>query len=156
MNKKDTNVNKIDSLMVLSEISKLSEVLNRVSDKFYKKFQLTQLQFKTLCILYLNDNEGITLSNLGKKLDITKPSVTSLVDRMISGGLIERFPDKSDRRIIRAVITDKGREIVSNALPDNEAFSLSVLDFLTEEQKENLYELIIKIKQELIAKFLKD
>jgi len=45
---------------------------------------------------------------------------------------------------------------MKSVLPNNKAFEVSIADFLTEEEKENLYKITIKLKEELTQKFLKD
>jgi DNA-binding MarR family transcriptional regulator len=52
----------------------------------------------------------LTLGELAQRLACVRSNVTQLVDRLESDGLVRREPDPSDRRSIRAVITDTGRE----------------------------------------------
>ena len=42
-------------------------------------------------------------------------SVTSAVDRLVAQGYVERVRGDSDRRVVRAVLTDAGREAVEEA-----------------------------------------
>ncbi len=53
-----------------------------------------------------------TMSELSGTLRRSKPNMTALVDRLISDGLVRRSPDKSDRRVVRIAITQKGRRIM--------------------------------------------
>ncbi|SMB79609.1 MarR family transcriptional regulator, 2-MHQ and catechol-resistance regulon repressor [Desulfonispora thiosulfatigenes DSM 11270] len=163
MNKKDStetcqiqNLHNAKSIGLLMEISKTAEILNNINDKFYKKFKLTRVQFKALLFLYSCTSEGITLSSISEKMDITRPTTTSLIDRMVASGLAERVDNEDDRRSIRVIITDKGKEIMKEVLPDNEVFKSTILDFLTETEIETAYKLTMKIKQGLIKKYLKD
>ena len=139
------NLRKIDSLDLLAEISKAAELVDKVRDKFYRNFRLSRIQFKTLYFLYLVEEDGFTLSDLSEKLNITRPSVTTLIDRMEKAGLVKRSSNEGDRRSIKAVITDKGKEIMDDVLPNNEIFKLSILDFLSEEEKDVLHKLIMKV-----------
>ena len=50
------------------------------------------------------------ISEIGKRLYISKPNMTSLLDKLIAEGKVERIPDDRDRRIINIAITDKGKE----------------------------------------------
>ena len=59
----------------------------------------------------LVDSTGpLTLGELAQKLACVRSNVTQLVDRLESDGLVKREADPADRRSIRAVITDAGRE----------------------------------------------
>lgn len=50
----------------------------------------------------------LPISKVGDMLLISKPRMTLLVDKLTVAGLIERIPDKKDRRIIKIALTEKG------------------------------------------------
>jgi DNA-binding MarR family transcriptional regulator len=52
----------------------------------------------------------LPISDVGKRLYISKPYMTRLVDDLIAEELVERLPDAADRRIIRIQVTEKGRQ----------------------------------------------
>jgi DNA-binding MarR family transcriptional regulator len=52
----------------------------------------------------------LPISEVGKRLYISKPYMTRLVNDLIAEDLVERLPDTSDRRVINLRITSKGRE----------------------------------------------
>jgi DNA-binding MarR family transcriptional regulator len=54
-------------------------------------------------------NEPLPLGQLAERIACVKSNVTQLVDRLEADKLVRRVPDPSDRRSIRAEITDEGR-----------------------------------------------
>ncbi len=54
-------------------------------------------------------------SSLAKKLAISPPSVTVVVDGLVQRGAIERTPSSEDRRRISLAITDVGRSLLDRA-----------------------------------------
>jgi len=65
-------------------------------------------QFRLLTIL---ERDGpLPMSELGKKLFVSKPYMTLLVDRFLRDGYLERRPDTEDRRMIRVALTRQGAE----------------------------------------------
>lgn len=52
----------------------------------------------------------LTLGELAHRLACVRSNVTQLVDRLESDGLVRREADPRDRRSIRALITDSGRD----------------------------------------------
>lgn len=52
----------------------------------------------------------VSLGDLAEKLACVRSNVTQLVDRLETDGLVRREADPADRRSIRAVITDAGRD----------------------------------------------
>jgi DNA-binding MarR family transcriptional regulator len=55
--------------------------------------------------------EGITHSELARKLHVRPATVTNALKRMERAGLVERRPDQEDQRVSRVYLTDAGRSI---------------------------------------------
>jgi DNA-binding MarR family transcriptional regulator len=63
-------------------------------------------------MLYLKKKEALSMSDLGKMLYISKPNVTTLINKLIAKGLVVRFSDKEDRRIILIRLSSKGIQFI--------------------------------------------
>lgn len=50
-------------------------------------------------------------SELGKRLNIARPNMTTILDQLQGLGLIIREADETDRRVINVVITPQGAEL---------------------------------------------
>lgn len=81
----------------------------------------------------------LSMSEIGCKLSMPKPHVTTLVDRLIAEEMVERLYDPKDRRIVNVKITEKG-------VAD---FNLIKLD-ISQEMRRSL-ELVDREKLELLA-----
>jgi DNA-binding MarR family transcriptional regulator len=55
------------------------------------------------------------MSRLGSLLQVHPTSVTSAVDRLVAQGYVERVRSDEDKRVVRAVLTDAGRDAVEEA-----------------------------------------
>ncbi|TSA55560.1 MAG: MarR family transcriptional regulator [Dehalococcoidia bacterium] len=55
-------------------------------------------------------------SEMGIRMGISKPNVTSLVDKLIEQGHVERRHDDKDRRVIHIAVTGRGRKFVAKRL----------------------------------------
>jgi DNA-binding MarR family transcriptional regulator len=60
--------------------------------------------------ILVSSSTPLTLGELAQKLACVRSNVTQLVDRLESDGLVRREADPADRRSIRAVVTDVGRD----------------------------------------------
>lgn len=60
--------------------------------------------------ILVGSTSPLTLGELAQTLSCVRSNVTQLVDRLESDGLVKREADPADRRSIRAVITDAGRD----------------------------------------------
>ena len=52
---------------------------------------------------------------LAARLDVTRPSLTALVDGLVARGYVERLPDPDDRRRVTHQISTAGRQAVRKA-----------------------------------------
>ena len=151
--KKEILNNKSESdFDILKDIFIIFKLTSKYYIKLCEKFNIKQIEFQALYLLYISENKGVKMSSLGEKLEMARSGVTILVDRMALAGLVKRRPDVEDRRIMNVMITEKGNEIMNEIFPINEIFNVSILDFIKQDEKEILYKLIIKIKEKLESK----
>jgi DNA-binding MarR family transcriptional regulator len=73
---------------------------------------------------------------------VTTASVTSLLDTLERRGLVERQPDPTDRRRLVIVITQDGKAIVDQFLPEVVALQTAAMAALTETQRRQLVEML--------------
>ena len=60
--------------------------------------------------LLVRSDRPLTLGALAQELACVRSNVTQLVDRLEADGLVKREAAPEDRRSIRAIVTDSGRE----------------------------------------------
>ena len=111
--------------------------------------QLNEQKFmKTLLWLTLIDEYGSpSISNLGKKINVSKSQMTSRVDQLVEDGMIERINDTEDRRIIRIQLTKNGKDFLKNSKKMIEGSMNELIDPLIVEDLENLRTSIQTIKK---------
>ena len=63
-------------------------------------------------IIYLKHKGASSISEVGKHLVISRPNMTPIIDNLISEGMVDRYRDENDRRIVRVEITDKAYEFL--------------------------------------------
>src|ERR1035437_4927441 len=102
------------TFMEQAKLSSIADDIVSIKPLFYKTFgrpaylnsYITPGAFYVLHLLVKCGE--LSMSEIGEKLFISKPNVTTLIDKLIENGFTERLPDKSDRRIIKIRITKKG------------------------------------------------
>ena len=62
-------------------------------------------------ILHLGDEDGLTMSELGKRCGLESSTMTPLVDELERRKLIGRVRDPEDRRVIRLHLTPAGTDL---------------------------------------------
>ena len=63
-------------------------------------------------LIVLKTGKSLPMSAIGKMLSISKPNITTLVDRLVEIGMAERVPDETDRRVIHIRLTQKGDDFI--------------------------------------------
>ena len=57
------------------------------------------------------ETDGLSISDLGERVQLEKSTMTSLIDRMEAADLVRRDDHPTDRRAYRICITSRGRDL---------------------------------------------
>lgn len=112
----------------------------------YKRRTMEQYQILGV----LEHHNKLAISEIGKKLMIPKPNMTSNIDKLVSDGMVKRIPDREDRRVIKISITQKGYEYIKESrifIINNIKNNLAPLDG---NELENLNECIKNIRNKVL------
>ena len=71
-----------------------------------KEFDITPSKFHTMRRILDGKN---SISQLADCLLLSRPNISRTVDKLVQEGLIERYPDLSDRRVVKIALTAKGK-----------------------------------------------
>ncbi len=64
----------------------------------------------------LSDNMGISLSELAELTLLNQPTVTRLVQRLATRGLVQKAVDPRDRRVVRVFLSKRGHQKVDQLI----------------------------------------
>ncbi|HET9171949.1 MAG TPA: MarR family transcriptional regulator [Actinospica sp.] len=96
---------------------------------------ITHPDYALLNILQNAADAALGMSELARRLKITRSRLTHAVTRLENAGYVERREHPTDRRGQIAVLTTAGRELLERAAPGHvEAVRQAVFDVLTEDQ----------------------
>jgi DNA-binding MarR family transcriptional regulator len=85
--------------------------MQKLSDRFFSRFGLTDVQFNILMILKEHGSAGLSQQELSEHLIVTKSNVVGLIDRLERAGHVRRVAHPSDRRFNQIVLTPKGEKL---------------------------------------------
>lgn len=135
-----------NKISIDSSIENLISIHPLLSKSFTKSIRTkTNLNPGSLYVLgVLRRHDILSMSEIGCKLSMPKPHVTSLVDKLIAEDMVERLLDPKDRRIVNIRITEKGiddfnaikLEISQELRIRLEKLSAEKLDILAEASKQ--------------------
>jgi len=96
------------------------------------------------------ESEGITHSELARRIHVSPATVTNMIKRMEKGGLLERRPDEVDQRVSHVYLTDAGRAIRERVDQRWRELEPQVFGSFSEQEQEMLAALLERVRAELI------
>lgn len=67
-------------------------------------------QYRLVSILFVHGR--MTTHQLAERMEVSAPTVSTMVRRLVEQGMVERARDADDQRVVWLAITDAGREVV--------------------------------------------
>lgn len=95
---------------LMCSIMLLNSVIERVGNRVTEAQGLTLPQWLALGCAAHGGEDGVSHSDIGRHLMLSKAPITGVVDRLERAELVERRADSRDRRVSRVVATPKGIE----------------------------------------------
>ena len=90
----------------------LAKAYQKAHGDFKKRLQsygLTPIQHLTLEVLW--QENGLSASDIGKKLVLDGATLSGVLDRLAVGGWILKESDTEDKRVLRNYLTPKSKEL---------------------------------------------
>ncbi|AMB45325.1 MULTISPECIES: MarR family transcriptional regulator [Methylobacteriaceae] len=79
-----------------------------------ERMGLTYPQYLVLLVLW--ENDGVTVSEIGRRLRLDSGTLTPVLKRLETSGLLNRNRRQSDEREVEIALTDQGRALRSEAI----------------------------------------
>ena len=113
-NTNDTDKEDVQSVFILF-IQTARAVMKYYDAYLYRKARLSIIKVATLTVLSAN-NGIMNPSEIARVTYTERHNITALVSRMSREGLVKTERNPSDRRLVNVSITNKGREVLNQAI----------------------------------------
>lgn len=143
-----TNDNR-DRYLAIRTVIGLGDAYGVMEDVFsthLARYGLSGAKFRALVQLRMAGDTGLSQSDLGKKLQVSRANITGLVERLEKDGLVVRNSHPSDKRAFRICLTARAEELIGAYLPVHNDFVHRAVSSLSTEEKETLVALLEKLK----------
>ena len=119
----------VPQMHAVTSLMRVQQLVLAQLDEILRPHGLTFARYEALVLLVFSREGALPLGKMGERLQVHATSVTSLVDRLESAGLVVRRRHPEDGRAVLAEITDEGRATVEKATADlvEARFALSAL-----------------------------
>lgn len=128
-------------------LKKANRLLIKKANELLKPHGITHAYTYFLMELYQQD--GLTQSEMHKRIGIEQPTAVRTLDRMERDGLILREPSPTDRRAVFIKLTNKGRQYKEIILGCAKELNGFALQGFTDNERALLNQLVRRLNSNL-------
>lgn len=132
-------------LELVESMDKLSDLMRKFQTQLrsgdLKEYTLRQLYYIEL----IDKNQGISVSELAKKLDVKKSTVSIAINQLIDLGIVNKIQSNQDKRFYFLKLTLKGNQIMEMHKQVHKNTIKKILKILNPEEVENFVKIVNKI-----------
>jgi len=133
-----SSLHKEDWNTILQRImTSYNDISKSINPKGLLKINLTSSQIKLLTCF--SDKPRFTMTELSKNLDVSMPTMTAMIDRLLKSGLVERERNDTDRRVVRVKLTEGG---------------VGILRRLKKTRREEMEKILMSFNEEEMSSYL--
>lgn len=116
-----------------------------MNSKFGGEMPRSEIMMLKMINIDTSKTEGVTISTLSERLEITKSAVSQMINVLEDKGYVERITTKSDRRIVYVRLTEMGEQSLEKSLQSLLKSLNQVFEKMGEEDTEILFRLLNKL-----------
>jgi MarR family transcriptional regulator, organic hydroperoxide resistance regulator len=129
---------------IFFQLAKANQTASRFLGQKVSELNITPVQ--AMVLGFLDEEDRITSSELGKRTELDSATLTGLLDRLETAELIERQGNPDDRRSIHIHLTPKGKLMSAGATRVIAEANREFLEVLADGEKIDLYRMIKKLR----------
>lgn len=135
---------------VVHLIKAYSALMDRLTQHF-APLALTPARINVLMILWTAEGQSLPMSEVSERISVTCANVTKLVDSLEADGVVNRQSKPGDRRVSLAVLTDKGKNLLQEIMPDYYATVRLMFAGMTDNEIHQFIHLTAKLRQSILS-----
>ncbi|MDU7890957.1 MAG: MarR family transcriptional regulator [Finegoldia magna] len=133
------------SMAVYISMSRVINTLRRENNKLILKYNLTLGQFAVMEALYSKGR--LSTGEVMEKILTTSGNIPVIVKNLEKDGFITRDQDESDKRRFILDLTEKGKDLMDEIVPENLKFMDELISLWDDDDKEELIILMNKFRR---------
>jgi DNA-binding MarR family transcriptional regulator len=132
---------------VIRELARCYQAFQRVSDANIRRFGLTPPQFDV--VVTLGNTPGLPFKELGSRTLITKGTLTGVVDRLATRGLVERLACPGDGRSTLVRLTAAGETMFGRVFEPHLAYLAPAFESIPAGERKELETRLRQLREAL-------
>lgn len=133
---------------IVAALERLASVLRRMQWSAAYEEGLYPIQVQVLQLCATRQGTAMTLTALAAELNVSPASMSDTLRALEAKGLIVRTPNPEDRRSVVVVLSEKGKQLLSQISRWSEPLE-QVTESLSHAQREVLYETLLELLRRL-------
>ena len=113
-------------------------------DTLNTKVDISPPLFHIMCVL--GEEGSLHIAEIGERVQVPRPQMTHLIDRLVKMGMVNREMGATDRRTINVSLTPGGREAMDEYKKAAKSLVKNRLSCLTDEELQELSVSLIKLR----------
>ncbi len=130
-------------------IMRTADAMKRGLDLLLKRHGLTSAQYNVLRILRGAGERGLHCSGIAERMITAEPDITRLLTRMERLGLLVRSRNGGDRRMVTAIATKRGLELLDQLEMPLRDLQQQQFGLLTDGDMESLISGLEKVRESM-------
>ena len=119
-------------------------VQHKIFDVLEQKYSLSEGKLVVMIVLY-QSGEPLAPSVLAAKADVTKATISAMLQRMVRDGLVSLVADAADKRGKLVALTKQGRDFMDEVLPGHFMRTAALVSDFSQEEQTLLVKLLAKL-----------
>ncbi|OBA09636.1 MarR family transcriptional regulator [Bacillus subtilis] len=124
------------SLELFLSLFDISKKMNHVMEHYFAGSGLSEGKFKILMLLFDAKDHILSPTELAKQSNVTKATITGLLDGLARDGFVSRRHHTEDKRKISIELTKEGKERLEQFLPGHFSKISAVMENYSDEEKD--------------------
>ena len=108
-------------------------ITRRVDSALHRQHGISLTGFEVLRRIADSPDEQVSMGDLAEAVGLSRPGITSTVNRLVEDGLVTRERGGADRRLLHARLTPAGRERVTAAARTHDDLVTHLLTLLGDD-----------------------
>lgn len=141
-------------MQTITEIAaEIPEIMPLIARKvlldFFNSVDISQSQL--LMIMAIKSRQPCRLSDLSREMDISNPTASGLVDRLVQHELVQRTADPNDRRAVCISLTSTGERLVAKFRHHTKEKWQEILHHMTRRDQNDFIRILRDIRQQVAS-----
>jgi DNA-binding MarR family transcriptional regulator len=134
-----------EAMRVATSVMRVQQILLARYDAVLRPYEITFSRYEALVLLDFSRTGSLSLKTIGERLQVHPTSVTNIIDRLVTAGLVQRRRNPDDGRGILATLTETGRTVVRKATKELMAIDFG-LDALSDADRSLLFDRLRNVR----------